>query len=190
MNRIYRKEGRRVVVDIYNDTDTPEQFHWHGQTLPSNVDGAAEEGTPFIPAHGMRRFAFAPGPAGFRFYHTHTRAGADLNAGQYNGQVGPVYIEPRHEPGAYDREIFLVLKELLPSFSKGGDMAMDFLAPSARVKALEAPLNAVGTHPARIELQHRWRLAVIPPRSVQRRPFAHNRSQNARGKVVDAKNRF
>ena len=23
-------EGKRVVIDIYNDTDTPEQLHWHG----------------------------------------------------------------------------------------------------------------------------------------------------------------
>src|SRR5215469_13221335 len=69
------QEGRRVVVDIHNDTDTPEQLHWHGQFLPADVDGAAEEGTPFIPAHGLRRIAFTPGPAGFRFYHTHTHAG-------------------------------------------------------------------------------------------------------------------
>src|SRR5439155_17305696 len=27
-------EGKRVVVDIHNDTDTPEQLHWHGQFLP------------------------------------------------------------------------------------------------------------------------------------------------------------
>src|SRR5262249_60015529 len=27
------KEGQRVVVDIYNDADTPEQLHWHGQTV-------------------------------------------------------------------------------------------------------------------------------------------------------------
>ena len=131
------KEGRRVVVDIYNDTDTPEQLHWHGQFLPVDVDGAAEEGTPHIPAHGLRRIAFTPGPAGFRFYHTHVRAGRDLHAGQYSGQVGPVYIEPRHEPGAYDREVFLVLKEFEPFFSKGGDMPMDFLAPGARVHSLE-----------------------------------------------------
>lgn len=124
------KEGRRVVVDIYNDTDTPEQFHWHGQRVPVEVDGAAEEGTPFIPAHGMHRLAFTPGPAGFRFYHTHALAGGDLSAGQYSGQVGPVYIEPKNEPGAYDREVFLTLKEFAPSFSKGGDMAMDFLAGS------------------------------------------------------------
>lgn len=33
--------------------------------------------------------------------------GPDLSRGQYSGQVGPVYIEPGHDPGAYDREVFL-----------------------------------------------------------------------------------
>ena len=41
------KEGRTVTVDIYNHTDTPEQLHWHGQKVGVDVDGAAEEGTPF-----------------------------------------------------------------------------------------------------------------------------------------------
>ena len=131
------KEGQPVTIDIVNQTDTPEQLHWHGQKVPVDVDGAAEEGTPFVPAHGQRRITFTPGPAGLRFYHTHNRAGADLAAGQYSGQVGPVYIEPEHEPGNYDREVFLTLKEFEPTFSRGGDMAMDFLSPAARVKALE-----------------------------------------------------
>ena len=130
-------EGRRVVVDVHNDTDTPEQLHWHGQHLPADVDGAAEEGTPFIPSRGMRRIAFTPGPAGFRFYHTHNRAGADLHAGLYSGQAGPVYIEPRHDSGGYDREVFLVLKEFEPYFSRGGDMAQNFLAPSMPVRTLQ-----------------------------------------------------
>ena len=131
------KEGRSVTVEVHNDSDIPEQLHWHGQFISPDVDGAAEEGTPFIPAHGMRRIVFTPRPAGFRFYHSHNRAGADLHAGQYSGQVGPVYIEPQHEPGGYDREVFLVLKEFEPSFSQGGDMVQDFLAPATRVKALE-----------------------------------------------------
>jgi FtsP/CotA-like multicopper oxidase with cupredoxin domain len=84
------KEGQQVTVDVFNDTDTPEQLHWHGQKIPSDVDGASEEGTPFIPAHGKRRIVFTPRPAGLRFYHTHNRAGANLAAGQYSGQVGPV----------------------------------------------------------------------------------------------------
>jgi FtsP/CotA-like multicopper oxidase with cupredoxin domain len=122
------KEGQRAVVDIHNDTDVPELVHWHGQMIPSDVDGAAEEGTPYVPPHGMRRISFVPKPAGFRFYHTHVVAGGDLNRGTYTGQLGPVYIEPKNEPGAYDREVFLVLKECAPSLSRGGDMAMDFLA--------------------------------------------------------------
>jgi FtsP/CotA-like multicopper oxidase with cupredoxin domain len=129
------EEGRRVVMDVHNDTDTPEQLHWHGQFLAPDEDGASEEGTPFIPAHGMRRIAFTPGPAGFRFYHTHLIAGADLAAGLYNGQAGPVYIEPRHEPGAYDREVFLTLKEFGPVWSRT-EMALDFLAPETRVPEL------------------------------------------------------
>jgi FtsP/CotA-like multicopper oxidase with cupredoxin domain len=46
------KEGRPVIVDVHNDTDTPELVHWHGQMIPSDVDGAAEEGTPFVPGTG------------------------------------------------------------------------------------------------------------------------------------------
>ncbi len=131
------KEGQMVTVEIFNDTDAAEQLHWHGQLLPVDVDGAAEEGTPYIPAHGKRRISFVPRPSGYRFYHTHNRGGADLAAGQYTGQVGHVYIEPKREPGNYDREVFLVLKEFEPSFSLGGDMAQDFLSPETKVKALE-----------------------------------------------------
>lgn len=131
------KEGQRVTVDIHNHTDTPEQLHWHGQFVPTDVDGAAEEGTPFIPAHGSRRISFIPKPSGFRFYHTHVRAGADLSAGQYSGEVGPVYIEPKNHRGNYDREVFLTLKEFEPTFSKGGDMASDFLSPATTVESLK-----------------------------------------------------
>ena len=130
------KEGQPVTVEIFNDTDVSEQLHWHGQMVPVDVDGASEEGTPFIPAHGRRRITFTPRPAGFRFYHTHNRAGANLAAGQYTGEVGPVYIEGRNEAGNYDREVFLVLKEFEPTLSRGGDMPQNFLPP-VKVKELE-----------------------------------------------------
>lgn len=66
------KEGQPATVEIHNDTDNPEQLHWHGQMVSTDVDGAAEEGTPFVPARGMRRIVITPRPSGFRFYHTHT----------------------------------------------------------------------------------------------------------------------
>ena len=58
------KEGQPVTVDIINDSDVPEQLHWHGQMVPVDVDGASEEGTPYVPAHGKRRITFTPRPAG------------------------------------------------------------------------------------------------------------------------------
>jgi FtsP/CotA-like multicopper oxidase with cupredoxin domain len=133
------KEGRRTIVDIYNDTDVPEQFHWHGQFLSTAIDGAVEEKTPYIPARGMRREVFEPKPSGFRFYHTHLAPGANLNAGQYTGEVGPVYIEPKNKLDDYDREEFIVLKEFDPYFMRGGDMAKDFLSGEAieELKAME-----------------------------------------------------
>ena len=83
------KEGQRVVVDIYNDTDTPELVHWHGQMIPSDVDGAAEEGTPFVPAHGMRRDHLrAEARRAFASITRTSRAGGDLNRGTYTGQAG------------------------------------------------------------------------------------------------------
>jgi FtsP/CotA-like multicopper oxidase with cupredoxin domain len=130
------KEGQEVIIDIHNDTDTPELVHWHAQMIPSDVDGASEEGSPYVPAHGMRRISLVPKPSGFRFYHSHVVAGGDLNRGRYTGQARPVYIEPKNNPGRYDREIFLVMKEFAPTFSRGGDMAMDVLA-GAPVKALQ-----------------------------------------------------
>lgn len=139
------KEGQPVTVDIVNKTDHPELVHWHGQKIPADVDGAEEEGSPVVLPGASLRETFTPGPSGFRFYHTHVRAGADLSRGQYSGLVGPVYIEPKENPGAYDQEIFLVLKEFGPILSRGGDMAMDFLA-GTEIKELkdkgEAAMNA------------------------------------------------
>ena len=139
------KEGQQVTVDIHNDTGQPELLHWHGQKIPSEVDGAQEEGSRVIAPHGMQREVFVPQPSGLRFYHTHVRAAEDLSRGQYSGLVGPVYIEPKDDPGHYDQEVFLVLKEFGPTFSRGGDMASDFLA-GAEVTALrdagETVMNA------------------------------------------------
>jgi len=129
------REGQRTTIDIFNDTDIPEQVHWHGQFLPDSVDGAFEEHTPPIPAHGHRREVFTPAPAGLRFYHTHVRAGTDLAHGLYTGQAGPVYIEPKHDPGAYDREVFLTLKEFLPYLNRI-DTDMPFMVPGGMDIAL------------------------------------------------------
>lgn len=118
------KEGRSVSVDLINDTDTPELVHWHGQLVPSDIDGASEEGTPFVAPHSRRRYTLTPTPAGTRWVHTHTFSGVDLGRGMYTGQFALVYVEPASEPGRYDREVFLATHEWEP-FLGAQEMATD-----------------------------------------------------------------
>lgn len=107
-------EGKTISIDVFNETDMEEVVHWHGLHIPSDVDGATEEGTPPIPPRGHARYTFAAKPSGARWYHTHVAAGRNLNRALYTGQFGFFYIEPRSEPGDYDAEYFLALKEWDP----------------------------------------------------------------------------
>jgi FtsP/CotA-like multicopper oxidase with cupredoxin domain len=114
------QEGKLVTVDVFNDTDVPELVHWHGLFIPPEVDGVEEEATPMVPPHGRIRYQFTPRPAGTRWYHTHTMAGADLHRGAYTGQFGFLMIDPAGSPGNsgnYDKEIFLALREWEPYFN-------------------------------------------------------------------------
>jgi FtsP/CotA-like multicopper oxidase with cupredoxin domain len=105
------REGQPVTVDVVNDTDVPECVHWHGLFVPSEVDGVEEEGTPPVPPHGQRRYQFVAKPAGSRWYHSHTAAMMDLHRGSYTGQFGFFMIDSANDPGAYDQEVFLALRE-------------------------------------------------------------------------------
>lgn len=100
------REGVPSTVDLFNDTDTPELVHWHGQIIPAAVDGAAEENSLVVPARGHLRYQFTPQPAGARFVHTHAMSMSDLNRGTYTGQFAFVYIEPKNNPGKFDQEVF------------------------------------------------------------------------------------
>jgi FtsP/CotA-like multicopper oxidase with cupredoxin domain len=111
------REGKPVTVEVINDTDTPELVHWHGMLIPPEVDGTEEEGSPLVPAHGRRRFQLTPGPAGSRWYHSHAMAMDDLRKGGYTGQFGFVYVEDGKNPGQYDQELFLALRDWEPFFT-------------------------------------------------------------------------
>ncbi len=110
------REGVPVTVELLNDTDTPEFVHWHGQIIPAAVDGAQEEKSLAVPAHGHIRYQLTPRPAGARFIHTHVMSMGDLSRGTYTGQFAFVYIEPKNNPGQFDQEVFLATKEFEPFF--------------------------------------------------------------------------
>jgi FtsP/CotA-like multicopper oxidase with cupredoxin domain len=119
------REGQPVAIEIVNKLDRPEIVHWHGQWIPSDVDGSMEEGTPMCPAGGKTLVQFTPKPSGLHWYHTHTAAGRDFKKGLYSGQFGVLYVEPRENAGAYDREEFLVLHEWEPYFVSSDDGAQE-----------------------------------------------------------------
>ncbi len=108
------QEGKTITVDLFNDTDTEEFVHWHGQIIPTDVDGAMEEKSLGVPPHGHLRYQLTPRPAGTRWVHTHARANRDLHRGAYTGEFGFVIIEPNHEPGQYDQEVLIATHEWEP----------------------------------------------------------------------------
>jgi FtsP/CotA-like multicopper oxidase with cupredoxin domain len=139
------QEGKPVTIDVTNRTKTAEVVHWHGLFLPSEVDGAMEEGTPAIPPGGRARYTFTPRPAGFRWYHTHVFAGHDLRKGQYTGLHGCLFIEPRENPGRYDAEAFVALHDwkghLLASDDGSMNPSYDVSTINGRVLGFGAPLR-------------------------------------------------
>jgi FtsP/CotA-like multicopper oxidase with cupredoxin domain len=134
------KEGQRVAVDLVNDTDVPELVHWHGQTVSAEVDGAEEEGSPFVPPHGRLRVSFTPAPPGTRWYHTHAMAMDDLSRGSYSGQFGFLLVDPKSHPGNYDQEVFLVGRHWDPFLVHRGapqsDWTVDYKLCSLADRAL------------------------------------------------------
>ncbi|HTU43835.1 MAG TPA: multicopper oxidase domain-containing protein [Bryobacteraceae bacterium] len=139
------REGQPVTIDVTNRTSNPEVVHWHGLFLPSHVDGAIEEGTPPIPPGGSARYTFTPRPAGFRWYHTHVFAGRDFNKGQYTGQHGFLWIEPRENPARYDAEMFLALHDWRGQLLASDDGSMnpyyDVSTINGRVLGFGEPLR-------------------------------------------------
>ena len=77
-----------------------------------------------MPPRGRRRYQLTPRPAGSRWYHSHAMAEADLHRGTYTGQFGFVYVDAGNDPGQYDQEIFLSLRDWEPFLPAAWKMTM------------------------------------------------------------------
>jgi len=131
-------EGRPATIEVVNRLDHAEIVHWHGQWIAPDVDGAMEEGSPMISPGETVRIRFTPKPSGLHWYHTHAMANRDLKRGLYSGQAGPLYVEPRQNPGQYDKEIFLVLQDWDPYYSSSddGSLMVNYAAASINGRML------------------------------------------------------
>jgi FtsP/CotA-like multicopper oxidase with cupredoxin domain len=131
-------EGKPILVDVINESKDSELVHWHGFHIPSEVDGAHEEGTPHIPARGQARYTITPSPAGTRWYHSHGDAGRDLDKSTYTGQFGIFVVEPRGDPARYDLEIPILLHEWEGFWDRDGPMEVAYKLFSVNGKMLGA----------------------------------------------------
>ncbi len=136
------REGVPLTVDLFNDTDVPEFVHWHGLIVPADVDGAPEEKSLGVPAHGHLRYRLTPQPSGARFVHSHVMSMSDMNRGTYTGQFGFVYIEPKNNPGGYDQEIFLATHEWEPFFTAAEEMEDEDVTPAEKARKEEQDKNS------------------------------------------------
>jgi FtsP/CotA-like multicopper oxidase with cupredoxin domain len=151
------RQGRPTSVTIRNRTPDPEIVHWHGLFLPSEIDGAMEEGTPMIAPGADVSYTLTPDPPGFRWFHTHVRAGNDLSKGLYSGLFGPLFIEPASHPGDYDTEVFLDLHDWSGHFMGSADGNM---APAYDVSTINGKMLGFG-EPIRVKQGQRLLLHLL-----------------------------
>ena len=151
------KQGRSYTIEVRNRTSDPEVVHWHGLFLPSEIDGAMEEGTPMIPPGGTASYTFNADPPGFRWFHTHTFAGKNLTKAQFGGQHGFLLIEPRENTESYDREVFLGLHDWGGRLMGGDD---GFMSPVYDVTTVNGKMLGFG-EPVRVKQGERVLFHVL-----------------------------
>ncbi len=134
-------EGKPIVVDVWNDTADHDMVHWHGFHIPSEVDGAHEEGTPPVPPRGRSRYAFTPRPAGTRWYHSHGTAGKNLHKSTYSGQFGLFIIDPPSDPARYDLDVPVLLHEWDPYFDQDMDVAYKLFSVNGKMLGSGEPVR-------------------------------------------------
>ena len=195
------RRGQRFVVDVLNETNGRDIVHWHGLHIPADVDGAYEEGTPAVPAHGRQRYVFTAAPGGTRWYHSHDTPMRDLTRGTYTGQFGMFIVDDGSDAGAYDAETPLLLHEWEPRFTRTGPLDVEFRTGSINGKmlgfgepvrvrsgqrALFRVLNASATLTHRLALTgHVFRVVALDGNAVPR-PSVVRVLELAPGERVDA----
>lgn len=102
------QQGDRVIVEFTNQHFHPHTIHWHGQYVPTDMDGAQGVSQKGVEKGESFTYEFIAKRAGSLWYHCHIDAGFHVMQGLY----GMFIVEPRsdtHEPKDIDHEEILVL---------------------------------------------------------------------------------
>jgi FtsP/CotA-like multicopper oxidase with cupredoxin domain len=101
------REGEMFRVLVNNGLAVPSCVHWHGMIVPNTMDGVP--GVTQYPL-GPRESVLYEYPlrqSGTYWYHSH------YQLQEQTGLAGPLVIEARDEPHAYDRDVVVFLSDWL-----------------------------------------------------------------------------
>ena len=101
------QEGEHFKVWVQNAMKVPTTLHWHGMILPNYMDGVPGLTQYPIPAGESVYYEYPLLQSGTYWYHSH------YGFQEQTGLYGPLIIESKREPYAYDHEAVVVLGDWL-----------------------------------------------------------------------------
>ena len=101
------REGERFQVFVENKLSVPTTVHWHGMIVPNYMDGVPQMTQYPIAPGEMTYYEYPLLQSGTYWYHSH------YELQEQTGLHGPLIIEARNEPHAYDREAVVFLSDWL-----------------------------------------------------------------------------
>ncbi len=109
-------EGETVKINLKNELPEPVAMHWHGITVPNQMDGIPGVTQNAVQPGETFTYEFTPNVPGTYMYHTHQNAVNQLDMGLY----GSFIVEPKEK--TYDRDYTLMLDEWV-STPENADMS-------------------------------------------------------------------
>jgi FtsP/CotA-like multicopper oxidase with cupredoxin domain len=101
------REGDSFRVTVNNRLAVPTSVHWHGMIVPNYMDGVpGVTQAPLVPGASIF-YEYPLRQAGTYWYHSH------YELQEQTGLAGPLIIEARNEPHAYDHDVVVFLSDWL-----------------------------------------------------------------------------
>ena len=103
-------EGEQFRVRMENHlTDQPATIHWHGMLVPDAMDGVPDISQVATASQQSFVYEYPLVQTGTYWYHSH------YQLQEQEGMHGPLIVEAKDEPLAYDREYVIFLTDWLHS---------------------------------------------------------------------------
>ncbi len=115
------RAGDVIRARFSNQLPEPSTVHWHGIALRNDMDGVPDLTQDAVPPAGAFTYEFTVPDPGTFWFHPHM--GLQLDRGLY----APLIVEDRGEPGAYDREVVVVLDDWVSGLGASPEETLDEL---------------------------------------------------------------